>query len=110
MLSKSEISRNNKQICGRKITVPPMPATTPLARRSRIAPSGSDASTSPPRWAKMASIQSMGYAASAKMTQNSPVITAMKVATPSTGCVNARSSRSDRAAGLSPSLAAAMAA
>ena len=92
--SSIEIRKNSRQIWGRKITVPPMPAMTPSTSSDWIAPSGMTDATSPPRCVKSASIQSIGYAASLKIDQNNAVMTTTNAPTPSSGCVKARSRRS----------------
>ena len=80
--------------------MPPTPAITPSASRSRIAPAGRVLLTTPANQPKKPSIASIGIVARLKMAQNSPVMIAAKVATPSTGWVKARSSRSVRASCL----------
>ena len=64
--SRSEMRKKRRQICGRKTTVAPTPATTPFAKKSWMMPSGIVAETSAPSVLKMFSIQSIGYAASEK--------------------------------------------
>jgi hypothetical protein len=89
--SSSVMRKKSRQICGRNTTVAPTPDSTPPTRRSARTPSPRIPAACSPIHAKPASIQSIGYVASLKIAQNSPVITAAKRMSPSTGCVKARS-------------------
>ena len=106
--SSSENRKNNKHICGRNTAAPPTPVITPSTSMLVISPSGKAPATNVPREPNIESMKSIGIVAKRKSAQNTPVITITKTSTPSTGCVNARSSRSVNVSSLGVESASAI--
>ena len=89
------MKRNSRQICGRKTTTEPTPATTPLASRSLRSPGGNAPETQLASAPTTHSIQPFGISANQKMLTNNASRMPTKISGPQIRSVTTRSTRSD---------------
>ena len=98
--SNSKMKKNKIKICGRKMTTPPRPASTPLMSKLRNQLLGKTSPNKPPKYSMVVLIRSMGTVAQLKTAWNMKKSKAARIIGPMMGCSNTKSNRSLKRSGM----------